>query len=135
MNPFHYQRAAAPEEAIHVVSATRGAKFLGGGTNLIDLMKYDVEHPTTLVDINHLSFTQVTAASDGTTTIGAGVRNRSSVPPTLCSLRLSSPEHLRNSATWPQLVEISCSAPVAITSMTRPTPSATSVILAPAALP
>jgi xanthine dehydrogenase YagS FAD-binding subunit len=75
MNPFHYQRAAAPEEAIHVVSATRGAKFLGGGTNLIDLMKYDVEHPTTLVDINHLSFTQVTAASDGTTTIGAGVRN------------------------------------------------------------
>ncbi|WP_035350446.1 FAD binding domain-containing protein [Edaphobacter aggregans] len=75
MNPFHYQRATAPEEAIHVVAATRGAKFLGGGTNLIDLMKYDVEHPTTLVDINHLSFTQITSASDGTTTVGAGVRN------------------------------------------------------------
>jgi xanthine dehydrogenase YagS FAD-binding subunit len=75
MNPFHYQRVAAPEEAIRAVSDTRGAKFLGGGTNLIDLMKYDVEHPTTLVDINHLSFNQVTAAPDGTTTIGAGVRN------------------------------------------------------------
>jgi len=75
MNPFHYQRAAAPEEAIHAVAATRGAKFLGGGTNLIDLMKYDVERPTTLVDINHLSFTQITASPDGTTTIGAGVRN------------------------------------------------------------
>ena len=75
MNPFHYQRAAAPEEAIHAVTATRGAKFLAGGTNLVDLMKYDVEHPTTLVDINHLSLTQITAAPDGTTTVGAGVRN------------------------------------------------------------
>jgi xanthine dehydrogenase YagS FAD-binding subunit len=75
MNPFHYQRAAAPEEAIHAVATTRGAKFLGGGTNLVDLMKYNVEHPTTLVDINHLSFAKITAAPDGTTTIGAGVRN------------------------------------------------------------
>jgi xanthine dehydrogenase YagS FAD-binding subunit len=75
MNPFHYQRAAAPEEAIRAVSATRGAKFLGGGTNLVDLMKYNVEHPTALVDVNHLGFTQVTVAPDGTTTIGAGVRN------------------------------------------------------------
>jgi xanthine dehydrogenase YagS FAD-binding subunit len=75
MNPFSYKRAAAPDEAIHVVAATRGAKFLSGGTNLIDLMKYNVEHPTTLVDINHLSFTQITSAPDGTTNIGAGVRN------------------------------------------------------------
>ncbi len=75
MNPFRYQRATAPDEAIHVVAATRGAKFLGGGTNLIDLMKYNVEHPTTLVDINHLSFNQITSAPDGTTNIGAGVRN------------------------------------------------------------
>ena len=75
MNPFHYQRATAPEEAIHAVSTTRGAKFLGGGTNLVDLMKYNVEHPTVLVDINHLSFTQITSAAGGTTMIGAGVRN------------------------------------------------------------
>jgi xanthine dehydrogenase YagS FAD-binding subunit len=75
MNPFSYKRAAAPDEAIHAVVATRGAKFLAGGTNLVDLMKYNIEHPTVLVDINHLGFTQVTAAPDGTTTIGAGVRN------------------------------------------------------------
>jgi xanthine dehydrogenase YagS FAD-binding subunit len=75
MNPFQYQRAAAPEEAIHAVTTNRAAKFLAGGTNLIDLMKSNVEHPTTLIDINHLSFTQITSAPDGTTAIGAGVRN------------------------------------------------------------
>jgi len=73
MNPFNYQRATAPEQAIQAVS-TRGAKFLGGGTNLVDLMKYDVEHPTTLIDITHIPFDQI-AATGSTTIIGAGVRN------------------------------------------------------------
>jgi xanthine dehydrogenase YagS FAD-binding subunit len=73
MNPFNYQRATAPEEAVHAVSA-RGAKFLGGGTNLVDLMRYNVEHPTPLIDVTHLNFTQVTNTGD-TTLIGAGVRN------------------------------------------------------------
>jgi xanthine dehydrogenase YagS FAD-binding subunit len=74
MNPFNYQRATAPEEAIHAASA-RDAKFLGGGTNLIDLMKYHVEHPATLVDINHLDLAQVTTTSSGGAMIGALVRN------------------------------------------------------------
>lgn len=73
MNPFNYQRATAPDEAVHAVAA-RGAKFLGGGTNLVDLMRYNVEHPTTLIDVTHLDFTQVTTTGN-TTTIGAGVRN------------------------------------------------------------
>jgi xanthine dehydrogenase YagS FAD-binding subunit len=73
MNPFSYQRPASPDEAIHSISA-RGAKFLGGGTNLVDLMRYDVEQPTTLIDVTHLSFTQISTTS-GTTIIGAGVRN------------------------------------------------------------
>jgi xanthine dehydrogenase YagS FAD-binding subunit len=73
MNPFNYQRATAPEEAVHAVSA-RGAKFLGGGTNLVDLMRYNVEHPTALIDVTHLNFTQITTAGN-ITTIGAGVRN------------------------------------------------------------
>jgi xanthine dehydrogenase YagS FAD-binding subunit len=73
MNPFNYQRATAPDEAVHAVSA-RGAKFLGGGTNLVDLMRYNVEHPTTLIDVTHLSFTQITTAGN-ITSIGAGVRN------------------------------------------------------------
>ena len=74
MNPFHYQRVTAPEEAIHAATA-HNAKFLGGGTNLVDLMKYDVEHPSTLIDINHLDLTQVTTTSDGGAMIGALVRN------------------------------------------------------------
>jgi len=74
MNPFQYQRASAPEEAIHAISA-RDAKFLGGGTNLIDLMKYNVEHPSTLVDINHLDLIQVTTTPGGGAMIGALVRN------------------------------------------------------------
>jgi xanthine dehydrogenase YagS FAD-binding subunit len=73
MNPFNYQRATAPEEAVHAVSA-HGAKFLGGGTNLVDLMRYNVEHPTTLIDVTRLDFNQVVITGK-TTTIGAGVRN------------------------------------------------------------
>jgi len=74
MNPFNYQRATAPEEAIHAASV-RDAKFLGGGTNLIDLMKDGVEHPATLIDINHLNLTQVVATPSGGAMIGALVRN------------------------------------------------------------
>ena len=75
MNPFHYQRATAPDDAIHTIATTRGAKFLAGGTNLLDLMKSDVEHPTTLIDVSRLNLTQVTSEASGVTIIGASVRN------------------------------------------------------------
>jgi xanthine dehydrogenase YagS FAD-binding subunit len=52
-----------------------GAKFLGGGTNLVDLMKYDVEHPTTLVDITRLALNEITPTAGGGVMIGALVRN------------------------------------------------------------
>ncbi len=74
MNTFDYQRASAPDAAIRA-GAAPSAKFLAGGTNLIDLMKYGVESPTTLIDINHLDLAQVTANPDGGVTIGALVRN------------------------------------------------------------
>ena len=74
MNPFAYERATSQDQAISAVAA-RGAKFLGGGTNLVDLMKYEVEHPVTLVDITHIDFTKVTALPNGGVSIGAGVRN------------------------------------------------------------
>ena len=74
MNPFAYQRATAPNEALHAI-ATKDSKFLGGGTNLIDLMKYGVEQPTTLIDITHLDLTQSQTTPTGTTMIGAMVRN------------------------------------------------------------
>jgi xanthine dehydrogenase YagS FAD-binding subunit len=73
MKSFQYQRTATPTEALHAVTK-RGAKFLAGGTNLVDLMKYGVESPTTLVDINRLDLAQVSAEHDGVR-IGALVRN------------------------------------------------------------
>jgi xanthine dehydrogenase YagS FAD-binding subunit len=106
MNPFNYQRASAPDEAVHAVSG-RGAKFLGGGTNLVDLMKYNVEHPTTLIDVSHLDFAQITTTGS-TTTIGAGVRNsdlanhetiRTSYPLLSQALLSGASPQLRNMAT------------------------------------
>jgi xanthine dehydrogenase YagS FAD-binding subunit len=74
MNTFTYQRAEASDRAIRSASA-HGAKFLAGGTNLVDLMKYGVESPSALVDINHLDLARVTQNPDGRVTIGALVRN------------------------------------------------------------
>jgi len=74
MNTFNYERATTSREAVHA-GASRGAKFLAGGTNLVDLMKYRVEAPTVLVDINRLNLKQVTQDPDGGVTIGALVRN------------------------------------------------------------
>ena len=74
MNSFAYQRPTAEDAAIHAGSAPM-ASFLAGGTNLVDLMKYGVESPTTVVDINHLSLAQVTAMPGGGVSIGALVRN------------------------------------------------------------
>ncbi len=74
MNPFAYERASAPEAAVRS-GAVHGAKFLAGGTNLVDLMKYGVESPATLVDINHVGLAEVTPTPDGGVRIGALVRN------------------------------------------------------------
>lgn len=73
MNPFSYERATSQDAAIHGVS--HGAKFIGGGTNLVDLMRYDVEHPSKLIDVNHLHLDQVTRLPNGGVRIGASVRN------------------------------------------------------------
>jgi xanthine dehydrogenase YagS FAD-binding subunit len=74
MNPFAYQRATAPNEALHAI-ATKDSKFLGGGTNLIDLMKYGVEQPTTLIDVTHIDLIKVETTPTGGVMIGAMVRN------------------------------------------------------------
>jgi xanthine dehydrogenase YagS FAD-binding subunit len=72
MNPFAYQRATAPDAALHAI-AVHNSKFLGGGTNLVDLMKDGVETPSTLIDVTHLD-DKVTGGANGVT-IGAAVRN------------------------------------------------------------
>ncbi len=75
MNPFEFQRADAPDTAIHALAHDRTAKLLGGGTNLIDLMKQGVEQPTALIDINPLPLAEITALPDGGLRLGATARN------------------------------------------------------------
>ena len=74
MNPFRYERASTAPDAIHAISVS-GAMFLGGGTNLIDLMKDNVEHPSVLIDVTHLPAADITSTPSGGVSIGAGVRN------------------------------------------------------------
>src|SRR5437588_9540664 len=76
MNPFTYSRAADVSQAVSAVAATPHTKFLGGGTNLIDLMKMGVETPAQLVDIARLPLAQVEELPGGKgVRIGALARN------------------------------------------------------------
>src|SRR5246500_5034090 len=74
MRTFVYQRAAP---AAHAAAATiePGAKIIAGGTNLLDLMKLQVETPSNLVDINRLPLDKIEETSDGGLRVGALVRN------------------------------------------------------------
>src|SRR5947199_2647394 len=76
MNPFTYTRAADPQQATQATAANASAKFLAGGTNLIDLMKMGVERPTQLVDLNRLPLAQIEELPNGGgVRIGALARN------------------------------------------------------------
>jgi len=74
MNPFAYSRASDPTQAVAEAVKPR-AKFLGGGTNLIDLMKMGVETPANLIDINKLPLAQIEDRKSQGVRIGALVRN------------------------------------------------------------
>jgi xanthine dehydrogenase YagS FAD-binding subunit len=75
MKPFTYERAHDAREAAAAVAARPGAKFISGGTNLLDLMKLDIEQPAHLVDISRLPLGRIDDAADGGLRIGAQVRN------------------------------------------------------------
>jgi len=75
MIPFRYARANDVADAVRQIAAGNGAKFIAGGTNLIDLMKEDVERPTRLIDISRLPLNKVEETSDGGLRIGAMVPN------------------------------------------------------------
>jgi len=75
MKPFTYERASTPAQAAAAVAAKAGAKFVAGGTNLLDLMKLQIETPTHLVDVNALQLDRIEATSEGGLRIGALVRN------------------------------------------------------------
>lgn len=75
MRSFTYERARSPADAAAAASRTDGAKFIAGGTNLLDLMKLEIEIPTHLVDVNGLALDTIEATAEGGLRIGALVRN------------------------------------------------------------
>ena len=75
MKPFTYERAQTPAQAAAAVAGHPGAKFIAGGTNLLDLMKLQIEAPVHLVDVNTLKLDRIEATTDGGLRIGALVRN------------------------------------------------------------
>lgn len=75
MKAFSYERAATPEAAAAAVARVPDAKFIAGGTNLLDLMKLQIETPAHLVDVNGLALDRVEPAEGGGLRIGALVRN------------------------------------------------------------
>jgi xanthine dehydrogenase YagS FAD-binding subunit len=75
MKAFTYERAASPAEAAAAIGRNPGAKFIAGGTNLLDLMKLEIETPRHLVDVNRIGLDTVEETADGGLRIGALVRN------------------------------------------------------------
>ncbi|MET0234606.1 MAG: xanthine dehydrogenase family protein subunit M [Kibdelosporangium sp.] len=75
MKEFAYQRVTRVREALAVVAANDGARYLGGGTNLVDLMKGGIETPTRLVDVRSLPLEGVGESPDGGLVIGATTTN------------------------------------------------------------
>ena len=75
MRAFTYQRAASPAEAAAAVMQQQGAKFIAGGTNLLDLMKLEIETPTHLIDVQDTGMNRIEKTSEGGLRIGALVNN------------------------------------------------------------
>src|SRR3954462_16023151 len=75
MKPFTYERAQSPAEAAASAARVDGAKFIAGGTNLLDLMKLQIETPAHLIDVNGLALDEIETTPDGGLRIGALVRN------------------------------------------------------------
>ncbi len=108
MKPFRYERATDASTAVALLSKEPSGAFLGGGTNLVDLMKLGVAQPDVLIDISHLPLNAVEERADGGVHIGAAVRNselaaerliRSRYPVLSQALLAGASGQLRNQAT------------------------------------
>jgi xanthine dehydrogenase YagS FAD-binding subunit len=109
VRPFEYERADAPATAVAALREHGdGAMYLGGGTNLVDLMKLGVETPAALIDVSRLPLREIEDRDDGGLRIGAAVRNselagsravRERYPVLALSLLSGASGQLRNLAT------------------------------------
>ncbi|MGB9990185.1 FAD binding domain-containing protein [Massilia sp. SM-13] len=75
MKAFTYQRVSTPAEAAQAAYRTPNARFIAGGTNLLDLMKLEIETPAHLIDVNGLKLDQIEPLPDGGLRVGALMRN------------------------------------------------------------
>ncbi|MFB0493367.1 xanthine dehydrogenase YagS FAD-binding subunit [Methylobacterium sp. OAE515] len=75
MKAFTYERPATVQDAAKLAAERPNAKFIAGGTNLLDLMKLQIETPATLIDVNRLPLDKVEATQEGGLRVGALVRN------------------------------------------------------------
>ncbi|CUX61995.1 MULTISPECIES: FAD binding domain-containing protein [Agrobacterium tumefaciens complex] len=75
MKAFTYEKASSIEAATKAAVSNSEAKFIAGGTNLLDLMKLEIETPTHLIDVNGLGLDTIEKTSEGGLRIGALVRN------------------------------------------------------------
>ncbi len=75
MKSFTYERVETPAAATAAFAKTKGARFIAGGTNLLDLMKLEIETPAHLIDVSRLALDTIEPTIDGGLRIGAMVRN------------------------------------------------------------
>ncbi|PJZ04140.1 hypothetical protein PRCB_17865 [Pantoea rodasii] len=75
MKSFTYEKVSTPEEAATSALQRQGSKFIAGGTNLLDLMKLEIESPAHLIDVNGLALDTIELTPEGGLRIGALVRN------------------------------------------------------------
>jgi len=75
MKAFTYERARSPADAAATAARVDGSRFVAGGTNLLDLMKLQIETPSHLIDVNDLELTRIEPTQEGGLRIGALVRN------------------------------------------------------------
>jgi xanthine dehydrogenase YagS FAD-binding subunit len=108
MRPFTYERAESAQGAVKAASETPNAKFIAGGTNLLDLMKLEIEAPAHLIDVGRLPLAQIEDAADGGLRIGsmttnshvaADARVRSRYPVLTQAIVAGGSGQLRNKAT------------------------------------
>jgi xanthine dehydrogenase YagS FAD-binding subunit len=108
MKPFSYEKVATPAAAAAAAARNPDAKFIAGGTNLLDLMKLEIERPAHLIDVNGLALDKIETLPDGGMHIGALVRNtdlaadaraRREYPLLSRALLAGASGQLRNSAT------------------------------------
>ena len=108
MRPYKYTQANSPDEALQAIKANSMAKYLAGGTNLIDLMKEDVERPEALVEVSQLNYKQVRQNDSGGLSLGAMLSNtdtanhpevRKNYPLLTMAMLSAATEQIRNMAT------------------------------------